>query len=421
MPLRIDGVWAGTRVAFSAMQSGSKIYVGYYDVDRYLSVAQIDLTDGSIKKQRLNSRFAGWDAHNYISLAIDGNGLVHVSGNEHGTPLVYARTKTVGDVSTVALERTLTGSDESRVTYPAFLKTKDGKLYFVYREGASGNGNHVIDRFDGNQWRRLFNTPLFASGSGADSSSAYPTVFERDSKGVFHVAWVWRKTPDARTNFNVSYARSPDLVNWFNARGTRVKLPLTPSSETLVDRVPTQAGLFNNIKLGFGLRDEPIISYQKYDADGHSQIFHASLKGTHWHIGPVTHWSQRWEFAGTGSIDAKISFSGVSRTGHVLTETFYSLWDGTQTYAFDASGMNATQISAATPWKAAVPVPSFPAPFRFTRASVADNGGSPPSYSLVWGSLPPDNHDRPRECQAAGSSAGCRFVSGLYLVPNSDR
>jgi len=421
-PLHIDSVWAGTRVAFPAEQDGSTIYVSYYDADRYLSVAQINLTDDSIRKQRLDDQFAGWDAHNYISMAIDGTGHVHVSGNEHGTPLVYARMKTASDVSTVVLEHAITGADETRVTYPTFLKSKDGQLFFVYREGGSGDGDHIIDRFDGMQWHRLLKQPLFASGVATEQVSAYPTTFQRDNKGVFHVAWVWRKSPDVRTNFHLCYAQSSDLVHWFNAKGTPVELPLTPESDTLVDQVPTQAGLFNNVKLGFGPHDEPVISYQKYDSDGNSQIYHAQLKEGHWVIKAITHWTKRWDFSGTSSIDAQITFSGISRADNGFTETVHSQWSGTQTYTFDTDPMGAVRIAPAAPWKSTVPTPRFAAPLRLTRAAVVNNNnGSPGSYSLVWGTLPPDNHDRPRDCHAPGSSQGCRFVSDLYLVPNGTR
>ncbi len=39
--------------------------------------------------------------------------------------------------------------------------------------------------------------------------------------------WVWRDTPDCATNHDLSYMKSPDLKNWYNAFGEKVELPAT--------------------------------------------------------------------------------------------------------------------------------------------------------------------------------------------------
>jgi hypothetical protein len=73
---------------------------------------------------KLDSK-VGWDSHNGITMAIDGNGDLHISGNMHCVPLIYFRTETPGDITT--LQRLpMTGTDEQRCTYPHFLTDASG-------------------------------------------------------------------------------------------------------------------------------------------------------------------------------------------------------------------------------------------------------------------------------------------------------
>ncbi|EIF34994.1 hypothetical protein BCh11DRAFT_02807 [Burkholderia sp. Ch1-1] len=416
-PLLVDRVWAGTRVGFDAVIGGTKAYVGYYDADRYLTIAEVDLQSGDVKRKRIDSRYTGWDSHNYIALAYDSHGILHVSGNEHATPLVYARMQAPGVVSSLQLEGGLVGTNEEMVTYPVFLQMQNGQLAFIYRDGGSGNGDYIVDSFDGKTWARLMSSPLFSSEDGRRSVNAYPTQFMRDKSGRFHVAWVWRASPDARTNFDVSYAWSRDLVHWFNANGKQLALPIGPRSDAGVDIVPAGAGLFNNLRLGFDLGDRPVISFQRYDAQGFSQIYHAVRRENGWRISPFTNWQYRWNFGGTRSILAEISFSGIQAEDRLLTETVHSTQYGAQLYTFDPETLDVRQVSVPVAVHRPVAFPKFSAPYGPNQLAVRgapnDSGAG---YTLVWGALPADNRDSPRTCAAPSAAAACAFVSEIYLV-----
>ena len=43
----------------------------------------------------------GWDSHNYVTMAVDRDGHLHVSGNMHCVQLIYFRTETPGDITTL--------------------------------------------------------------------------------------------------------------------------------------------------------------------------------------------------------------------------------------------------------------------------------------------------------------------------------
>src|SRR5699024_7533034 len=80
------------------------------------------------------------DAHNSISIGVDGDGYLHVSWGMHGNELQYVRSlKPHGLELTEPL--TMTGQDEKTVTYPRFYRLHDGDLLFLYRDGSSGKGN----------------------------------------------------------------------------------------------------------------------------------------------------------------------------------------------------------------------------------------------------------------------------------------
>ena len=61
----------------------------------------------------------------------------------------------------------MVGSNEQSVTYPEFFQGPTGNLVFIYRDGGSGNGNHIFNTYDTGTraWRRLLGTPL-TDGAG---------------------------------------------------------------------------------------------------------------------------------------------------------------------------------------------------------------------------------------------------------------
>lgn len=83
----------------------------------------------------------GWDSHNYVTLAVDSAGQIHVSGNMHCVPIVYFRTERPGDITRFRQFPAMVGRNEQRCTYPRFLHGPKGELIFTYRDGRSGSGD----------------------------------------------------------------------------------------------------------------------------------------------------------------------------------------------------------------------------------------------------------------------------------------
>ena len=244
----IDSVWSGHPVGFCLMTHKNRQYIAYYNANRNMVVGQRDLKDDKFllhimpattrETNQGTSTLLGWDSHNYITIGIDREGFIHLSGNVHAHPLSYFRSTIAYDISTLEQIFEMTGEQENRTTYPRFLKTRESDLLYTYRDGGSGNGNQIYNIYQGETktWSRLLDTPL-TDGQGL--MNAYISSPQLLKDNWYHTYWVWRDTPDCATNHDLSYMKSPDLKTWYNAFGEVVKLPATIDQRaTVVDPIP---------------------------------------------------------------------------------------------------------------------------------------------------------------------------------------
>lgn len=398
--LPIDAVPSWFPVGFCLLTHQGRQSVAYYDAEHRLIVASRDLAEKEWEKARLPSE-VGWDSHNYVTMAVDARGDLHLSGNMHCVPLIYFRTTKPLDVT--SFERAaMTGLDEQRCTYPRFLEGPDGRLLFTYRSGSSGNGHNLYNGYDveTRSWSRFLAEPLF---DGEGQRNAYPQGPSLGPDGYFHVVWVWRDTPDCATNHHLSYARSRDLERWETAGGQPVKLPLTLEQETLcVDPIPPHGGIINGCeRLAFDREQRPMISYHKADANGHMQLWVARFEDGEWRTRPITRWKEAIVFGGGGAMP----FIGIAISGLEPVEpdrctlTYRHRDHGSGRIVLDEETLEPVEASITVP-------PEYPAELRRPRiefegigvktaADLGDSGSPEVKYLLRWETLPA-NHDRPR-------------------------
>ncbi len=316
----IDRAWSGATVAFDAISRDGKDYVGYYDADRWLTVARLDPASGIACRLRLPSQFAGWDGHNYITLAFDAGGHLQIAGNMHSSPLVYGSAQKPDSIEGLALAP-MTGQDEERVTYPNFINAPDGTLYFIYRTGESGNGAWIINAHEGPTWKRALNKPVFSSVWDGKPTNAYPSPFRFFSDGYVHVAIVWRRTPDIASNYAITYARTRDFSHWEDHNGRSITPPLHPGNSDMVEMPGEGKGLINLPKVGVTESGRPIIAYTKYGADGKNSVILASPSQNRWHLSTVATAEQQTLVEGGGTIPNLPSFGDLyvddGQTGYI--------------------------------------------------------------------------------------------------------
>jgi len=295
----IDKIWSGVNTEIgAATDRDGNLFTSYYNSQRLLTVTMLDKKAGTLCRIVLNSRFEGWDAHNSLQLAISNDGLIHVAGNMHASPLVYAQGKS-NDVASLSI-MPMTGRDEQHATYPKFLFDGARNLLFIYRDGASGAGRWLANRWNGKSWDRL--GELFANHDAKGHVSAYPGEFVRDQSGRYHVAVVWRRTKDVSSNFAITYASTFDFLTWDIGQGRTVTGPLTPTSMEIIAIPGEGAGLVNNVKVALSASDKPVVLYTRYGESGLNTIFAATRSNTEWLSKPIATAKFRKEIIGGGSL-----------------------------------------------------------------------------------------------------------------------
>jgi hypothetical protein len=194
---------------------------------------------------------------------VDGAGFLHLAWDLHNQPLRYARGTSPGAL-TLTDTMPMTGKDEASVSYPEFYRQPDGKLLFLYRDGGSGRGDLVMNRYDPADagWTRLHSKLI----SGEGKRSAYTQAF-LDHRGTLHLSWVWRASPDVASNHDMAYARSRDGgLSWEKSNGERYTLPITAASAEYAARIPQNSELINQTSMSADRQGNPYIASYWRDA-----------------------------------------------------------------------------------------------------------------------------------------------------------
>ena len=145
MSLEISPVWSGHPVGFFLLTKRNHQYVAFYDQERRMTVAMRTLDSNEWHyykfpssqntspeyKASVTSTILGWDSHNYITMAIDAEGYIHLSGNMHCNALLYFRTSRPYDIYSFKQIPQMIGSQEKRCTYPRFFRGPNEEFIFI--------------------------------------------------------------------------------------------------------------------------------------------------------------------------------------------------------------------------------------------------------------------------------------------------
>ena len=321
-------VWSAHPVDFDIQTAGNYQFIAYYDTLRRMTVAR--RTIGATQWQyTVLPQTTGWDSHNYIAMALDDSGYVHVSGNMHNVALVYYRSTRPYDMSAYTAPG-MVGSNETSVTYPVFIKGPNRQFIYQYRDGGSGNGTTIWNGYAlaTKRWSRITSSGLF---NGGGTVNAYHTTPVLGPDGYYHIIWMWRETPVANTNHDISHMKSLDLVNWRTMAGATVTLPVTQSTAgVVVDPVPSGNGLINmDFWISWDSQNRPVVTYHKYrivGTDTTSQIFNTRWESTVWRIYQTSNWTgYKWFLDLQGSLAHEIAATPleIDKAGRLLQYYVY--------------------------------------------------------------------------------------------------
>lgn len=264
--------WASNSVNATIFRKNSLVtykdtqFIAYYDNDGFLILGKRKLPKGEWNIHKTQYTGNVKDAHNSISIMADGDGYLHVSWDHHGHPLRYAKGK-----EPLSLElrdkQPMTGESEENVTYPEFYKMPNGDLIFIYRDGQSGKGNLVLNRYNvkTKTWNQLQKNLI----DGEDKRNAYAQSCV-DNEGVIHISWVWRETPDVATNHDLCYAKSLDGgITWINSQGVKYTLPIIAETSEYAALIPQNSELINQTTMTTDSEGNPYIAtyWREIDSD----------------------------------------------------------------------------------------------------------------------------------------------------------
>lgn len=306
----VDSGWAKNSVNAVIFRKNSIVtyektqYIAYYDPDQYLVLAKRALKQD--KWDICKTKFKGnaEDAHNAISIMTDGEGFLHVAWDHHDDTLRYAKGIAPGSL-TLTDKISMTGKNEYFVSYPEFYKNSDGDLFFLYRDGASGNGNLVINKYNTavKEWTQVQNGLI----DGEGLRNAYWQTFI-DEAGTIHISWVWRETWDVETNHDMCYARSKDGgETWENSKGEVYNLPITLETAEVAYAVPQNSELINQTSMGVDRNQNPVIATY-FKKDSNIPQYHLIYNdGAKWHASQITDRKDAFSLSGGGTKKIPIS------------------------------------------------------------------------------------------------------------------
>ncbi len=289
----------------SVVTHGDHQYVAFYDPESRMVLAKRE--HGSSAWELATTRYSGntRDAHNSISIAVDGAGFLHVSWDHHGGRLRYCRGTAPGSLE-LTDEMPMTGETEGRVTYPELYLLPGGDLLFLYRDGSSGNGNLMMNRWDveTRAWSRVQDGLL----DGEGQRNAYWQL-ALDPSGTIHLSWVWRETGGVQTNHDLGYARSRDGgVTWERSDGAPYELPITAATSEYACRIPQNSELINQTSMAADTRGRPYIAtYWRPEGTEVPQYRLVWHDGTAWHVRSITRRTTPFVLRGGGTRRPPIS------------------------------------------------------------------------------------------------------------------
>lgn len=301
----VDSGWAANSVNTvifrknSLVTFGNTQYISFYNADGYVVVGK--RTSGAKTWQLRQTQYRGHtaDAHNTISIMTDGAGYLHLAWDHHNNPLNYCRSVQPGSLE-MTDKTPMTGKAETSVSYPEFYKMPNGDLLFFYRNGASGKGNLVMNRYNVHtkQWTQLYDNLI--DGEGARSAYWQACI---DSRGTIHISWVWRESPDVASNHDLCYARSLDGgQTWEKSTGEKYTLPIRAATAENACTIPQQSELINQTSMYADAQGHPYIATYWREAASKVPQYHLVFNiGKEWKVQNLGFRTTAFSLSGAGT------------------------------------------------------------------------------------------------------------------------
>ena len=255
--------WSSNSVNVTVFRKNSLVsfrdtqYIAFYNKDAYVVLGKRKTGSAYWLVKQTAYRGNTTDAHRVISIMVDGDCYLHVAWDHHNNTLNYCKSIRPGSLE-LTEKLTMTGINENKITYPEFYKMPDGNLLFFFRDGASGNGNLVINKYNikTKKWIQLQSNLI----DGEKKRNAYWQACA-DTKGTIHISWVWRESADVASNHDLCYAASKDGgITWEKSTGEKYRLPINSSTAEYICNIPQKSELINQTSMDADEDGNPFIA-----------------------------------------------------------------------------------------------------------------------------------------------------------------
>jgi autotransporter-associated beta strand protein len=305
---------------------GNYQFIAYYDqgtssANRNVTIARRNITNPSNVWEITHTAFTSFnstDAHNVISIGVDGHGYLHMSWGMHNNDLLYTRSaapvtnadpmsfvgQSAGNSGAI---NTMTGMHETSVTYPNFYSIPGSDdLLFNYRTGSSGNGVYRISKYVAASGAWSFTRAGWIENTDPSglNYNAYPHNMVYDSSGGLHATWTFRYNADSpagesgfQTNHNIYYGYSPDDgATWYRDPAGTIPYtgPINDATSELVVPIPEGSSFINTGTMALDTSGNPLVATYwasgAHDAvpDHRRQYMLAYYDGVEWKTSQIT-------------------------------------------------------------------------------------------------------------------------------------
>jgi hypothetical protein len=397
----------------SANVGGTEYQVaGFYDdPDEYLIIGVRSKTAGTWSSWttyrydgtggRPTLQRSSVDNHRTIAFGVDSDGYIHLAWGMHGDALRYRRSSAALGSWTGGLTANLSmlGTNESVATYPYFINDPTGKLWFMFRDGSSGNGDSFLYGYTTGTttWAGAAGTTAgkFIDGKnsgGGESAYLFKPAFSTDwdgaGTGFLYIAFVWDETGMTAARHDVSIVKF-DGTNWKAMSGSAQTMPITTSNDDVIDPVATNLelrgmeplildsnnrphlvyklflsstttvdGLYHNYwngsawtktRLDWGHNNDYDFAAHDICIDGDDQIYCVTTNktqgnGIYCFTSPGTDWGKTWKLTELTDQDVRIGADGVSTRAMIQIDPYQWRVNGVMQFlvplAGDSGGAN---------------------------------------------------------------------------------
>lgn len=220
-----------------------------------IMIVRRDIVSGSIIRGCVRATvsatcalFPDDSGHNQPSVAVDGDGFVHVFTSMHNDPWRYYRSVEPYSSTTVFDASDDMPDGEILMTYPVIKRDASGDLWLIVRgedpSDTTGRGGYLYYyQTSARKWSRI---SRWAYRSGY---AVYPDDIQFSTDGDVHLQWEWSKYPSSAGRHEGSYIRYRPSTGMFKSiTGKEVTLPVTQVTNNLVFQPLTSGELYQNIK-----------------------------------------------------------------------------------------------------------------------------------------------------------------------------